>query len=300
MPKEKPLLQIKVHGKFKPGRIPVPLLVKICGEVQTAVNRQAQALEGKRTKRPGPVIAAVARECTLELFGIQKGSTTLDFAREAEQQPLIESQTRSFEAVNAVVSTLHSLSRPKRSSPVPDVGVLDTFNNLGDVFDKGVNKIDLIVPRHNGTKRAVAQYVPEVRKTVAARIKQPAINVPSIDNPSMLEGTLEPTEGKCRINPVLGPPMLLGFEEGKAEEVYEAMRKTVKVKVDPKTRKIERIEIQEQPSALSGTFFEAKSIDQLIAEQGVKPITDLAALSGALPDEQLDEMLEDIYSSRAV
>ncbi len=301
MPKEKPLLQIKVHGRFKPGRIPVPLLLKICGEVQTAVNRQAQALEGKRTLRPGPVIATVSRECTLELFGIEKGSTTLDFAREAEQQPMIESQTMSFEAVTAVGSTLQSLISPKKKgTATPDMGVLDTLNKLGDVFEKGVNKIDWIIPRHNGTRRSVAQYVPEVRKAVAARIKQPSSNVTSSDNPSTVEGMLELTEGKCRISPLMGPPMTCGFEEGKAEEVYEAMRKPVKVSVDPKTRRIERIEIQnEPPSTLGRDFFEAKTINQLMAEQGIQPISDVTAFSGDLPDEDLDDMLADIYADRS-
>lgn len=81
------------------------------------------------------------------------------------------------------------------------------------------------------------------------------------------------------------------------------MRKPVKVSAEAKTRKIEPVEIHREPSSCSGLgagFFEAKSIDQVIADQGVQPITDFAALCGALPDEQLDEMLEDIYSSRTV
>lgn len=38
-----------------------------------------------------------------------------------------------------------------------------------------------------------------------------------------------------------------------------------------------------------------KTIDQLIAEQGVRPIMDLKALCGALPDEDVDEM---VFSTR--
>lgn len=301
MPKEKPLLQIKVHGAFKPGRIPVPLLLKICGDVQTAVNRQAEALEGEeRTQRPGPVIATVARECTLELFGIKKGSTTLNFAREASQIPLSEAHTRGFEAVNAVGSTLQKLSRSKPSTDSTfDAGVLDTLNNMGDIFERGVRKIDWIVPQPHGAKRVVAQYAPELKEKVAARIKPASTNVSLDAPPATVEGTLELTEGKCRISPLMGPPMQYAFTEDHAGEVYDAMRKSVKVHVDPKTKKIEHIEIQkEYPSLLGKSFFEAKTINQLIAEQGVTPITDLSALSGAFPDEDIDEMLADIYADR--
>ena len=51
-------------------------------------------------------------------------------------------------------------------------------------------------------------------------------------------------------------------------------------------------------SPLGGGFFAPKSIDQLIAEQGIHQITDLEALSGAIPDEDLDEFVAEIYRSR--
>ena len=200
--------------------------------------------------------------------------------------------------MSAVAATLDSFVRPNKQSSTLDMGVLDTINKLGDVFERGVHKIEWIVPQHNGTKRLVVQYVPEVRKEVASRIKRPEINVSSNELTSTIEGTLELMEGKCRISPLVGPPMSFGFEEGKAEEVHEAMRKSVKVNIDPKTRKIEHIEIQQAPSGLGASFFEAKTIDQLIAEQGVRPVTDFTAFSGAFPDEDIDDMLADIYADR--
>ncbi len=45
-------------------------------------------------------------------------------------------------------------------------------------------------------------------------------------------------------------------------------------------------------------FFAAKTITQLIAEQGVQPVQDIAALSGAIPDADLDEFVADIYRDR--
>jgi hypothetical protein len=294
---EKPLLKIRVHGAaFKPGRIPVPLLVRICNEAQTAVNRQAEALEGKRSLRPGPVVANIARECTLELFGLRKGSTTLNFARAAGQGKLVESQSLSFEAVAGVAVAIKAASQTRGRGAVPDIGVLDTLNNLGDTFDRGISKIEWIVPAHNGTKRLAAQFDPSVRAKIVSRIHKPTTSVSST-----VEGTLELAEGKCRINPPVGAPILCGFEQEKAGAVFDAMRKSVKVTMDNKTHKIENIEITSRPDTLgSSSFFEAKTIEQLLAEQDIHAVTDLSALSGALPDEDLDDMVAEIYQARKV
>jgi len=45
-------------------------------------------------------------------------------------------------------------------------------------------------------------------------------------------------------------------------------------------------------------FFEAKSIDRLIIEQGIHPIENVEVLSGAIPDEDIDELISDIYRDR--
>lgn len=46
------------------------------------------------------------------------------------------------------------------------------------------------------------------------------------------------------------------------------------------------------------SFFEAKTIDQLIAKQGVHPITDFSVLAGSIPDEDIDEFVAEIYRNR--
>jgi hypothetical protein len=76
------------------------------------------------------------------------------------------------------------------------------------------------------------------------------------------------------------------------------MRKPVKVAMNTKTHKIESIEVTSPPNTLGGGFFAPKSIDQLIVEQGIHPITDLEALSGAIPEEDVDEFVAEIYRSR--
>ena len=46
-------------------------------------------------------------------------------------------------------------------------------------------------------------------------------------------------------------------------------------------------------------FFAGKSLSELAREQGVGPVTDIGVFSGGLPeDEDIDEMLEEIYRLR--
>jgi hypothetical protein len=46
------------------------------------------------------------------------------------------------------------------------------------------------------------------------------------------------------------------------------------------------------------SFFTAKSIDELIAEQGTQPVSDITVFAGVIPDEDIDEFVADIYRSR--
>ena len=45
-------------------------------------------------------------------------------------------------------------------------------------------------------------------------------------------------------------------------------------------------------------FFAAKTIDQLIAEQSIKPIASIGIFAGTIPDEDVDEFVADIYRNR--
>ena len=69
--------------------------------------------------------------------------------------------------------------------------------------------------------------------------------------------------------------------------------------LDPKTHKLENIEITSAP-VIAGNrrFFVAKTIEQLVSEQGIHPIKKLTSLAGAIPDEDVDDFVADIYRDR--
>ena len=101
----------------------VPDLLRICQAAQDAVNRQAEAMRGGSSLRPGPKTSEVYDECTLELTGIEKGSTVLPFRFAKPQQSLLlpDAMTFGADVIKNVVTT------------VKMVGVLIMDTNLNRV-----------------------------------------------------------------------------------------------------------------------------------------------------------------------
>ncbi|MEP7353630.1 MAG: hypothetical protein ABI824_10405 [Acidobacteriota bacterium] len=46
------------------------------------------------------------------------------------------------------------------------------------------------------------------------------------------------------------------------------------------------------------SFFATKTIEQLLSEQGIQPISDISSLSGAIPDEDVDDFIADMRRGR--
>jgi hypothetical protein len=311
-PKAKPLLQLKVEGPgVRSGGIDVPELLKICEHVQSTVNRKAEALEGQRSLRPGPITSAVRKECTLRLIALKKGSVTLSFAQAKPQLPLPGAGTFGQEVVEGVATDLKALFRKPKGllDEGFDPGVLDSLKNLGDVLQgKSITRMEWVVPKGNGRKTAVkAIYNKTVHERVIERIIVPRRETTAI------EGILEmadfrESDKRCRIHPPVGSPVLCSFDAEKEEEVYAVLRKPVKVQgeaiLDPHTKRIELIHIKKiiplEPLSLGASaFFSGKSIEELAALQGVKPLQNVGVLAGGLPaDENLDELIEEIYRDR--
>ncbi|HUQ93498.1 MAG TPA: hypothetical protein VM120_17590 [Bryobacteraceae bacterium] len=306
----KPILQLKVRGPgIRPGRIPVPELIRICKEAQNAINKQAEAMEGLKTKHPGPISGSIQNECTLELVAIKRGSTTLQFAAAKPQLPLFpDANNRANEAVSELASTLKSLGNGNKRKDIAP-GVLHSLYNLGSVIGpKVVSGLEWIVPRNNGTKKMSAGITQSVQAKLAERISAPRKAMMPI------EGVLDmadfrPSQNKCIIAPALGAEVVCTFDADKANVVYALLRKTVRVygeaQIEPYSEKPISLaikEIQEVPSLHFGkNIFKANfSIEDLSAAQGVKPIKTASELATNLDDteDDLDAMLEEIYDSR--
>jgi hypothetical protein len=313
MAKGKPLftIKLKLPAGVAPGHIPVPVLLTVCSDAQKAVNRQAEALQGRDSEKPGRHTEAVTRECTLELIGLKKGSTTLDFGSTQQQQSLPELQSLSIKAVSAVTNTLKAVARKRGKATATDLGVLEALDELGEVFNKGVENLQLIVPGIRGQrKRLAAEFSPQILPKLRARKQellplnghgaaqnqtQTPVQVPG--DGQFFEGLLEPLDGKVRISPVAGPSTVVTFSADKAENVYGAMHKPVRVKVEPNTHKLKDIEVT-QTQLFTGTeVFVLRTIDQLIAEQKVQPIADPTVFA-SLSDDDVDALIAEIHQGR--
>ena len=305
------LLKLRIDGPgVRSGSITVPDLLLICKAAQEAVSRQAEAMQGGVSLRPGPRTAKVYQECTLELFGeIGKGSAVLPFRLAKPQGTLPEMTTFGAEVVHTVASVVKELAIRRNGHGNYDPGVLDSLNTMGEIFDrKTVSFIEWHVPRYNGNRPVKAVFNRAVRLKVVQRIKTPT------HRSVVIEGILKMADfkeldQKCRVHPPVGQPIICSFDKSKESDVYASILKPVRIsgdaKINPNTGKIEEIHIQdigvmEQLLVGAKDFFSGKSITELAEAQGVRPITDPKVLIGGWPaEDNLDDFLEEIYAARS-
>ncbi len=304
--REHPLV-VKVTGpQIHTGRMPIPELLILCQHVQSAVERQAEALEGRRTLRPGPTIQKVVAECTLELVSLGKGSAVLGFEPANDQRDLPHVRTRALEAIGGVVDSIDALGKGRDREIDP--GVLDSLKGLGDVLKgRRVKTLQLSAAVAGQRKRLRATFNANVYKKVEKRLRPPTTRPVSVDG--VLEmADFKPGDHKCRLHPNLGPMVLCTFGANLADQVYAVLRQPVHVEgkgtFNPHTGRLESVVLKcvEPLNPLvvnSGSFFTGWTLDQLAQMQAVDPLRDPKVLSGGWPDdEDVDDVLDDIYGRR--
>jgi hypothetical protein len=293
----------------RPGAINVPDLIRICRATQDAVSRQAEAMRGGQSLRPGPKTSVVSEECTLELTGIEKGSTVLPFTLAKPQQPLLMPDMTNFghDVVRQVAMAVKILgSRKSLKNENFEAGLLDSLRDMGEILNKNLVKIEWIVPS-NGKPTIRAMFDKRVRERVIERIKAPTTRSETV------EGVLEMADFKsqdhrCRIHPSVGQSIVCTFTTLQEQEILEALRKPVRIMgtatINPNSGKVEaidirKIEIIEELLIGEKDFHLGRTIEQLAEAQGVEPLRNPRVLVGGWPEvEDIDLFLEDIYSSR--
>lgn len=302
------LVQLKVDGPgIRQGRIPVPDLIRICQEMQNAVSRQAEAIEGKKNIHPGPISSAIRSECTLELIGIGKGSALLRFDLAKPQVPLFDDQgSLAVEVLTELASTIKSLGNGGRKDISP--GVLNSLYSLGSVTEgKRISKLSWILPGRGGHKRVSAEINKSVRARIATQLSKPRLTVVTVDG-VLDEADFLPTPRHCRIDPALGHPLNCTFSPDLDNVILGLMRRPVRITgeghIPPYGDRPDSVQIQmihEVPSLDLGRnmFFANYSIEELAATQNIKPLKSASDLATSSPeDEDVDAILEEIYSSR--
>ena len=304
-----PVLTLRVHGPgVRSGRIAVPELIKICQEAQSAVNRQAEAIEGRKTQHPGPISQSIQTECTLELVGIGKGSTKLQFGLAKPQLPLPLGDSGSFgsKVVAELASSIKSLGNGNGKQI--DAGVLQSLYALGGVMQSNrISEIDWITPRRGDQPRITGSLNKTVRERVTSRLSLPRKQFMAVDG--VLEmADFKAKDRKCRIDPAVGASIMCTFNEIQESDVYRLLRHPVRIMGEgvfpPNSNRVESLRIEsiaELPSLAlgKGNFFGETSIQELANLQKVGPIEGRADLGGWFPaEEDIDEFLSEVYEAR--
>lgn len=184
-----------------------------CEEAQRAINRQAEALEGRRTIHPGPIIESLRKECTLELIGMKRGSTRLQFGlvRPQSRIPFPDQHTFGEEVIGELATTIKSLGDGNKKEDA-DPGVLQALYGLGAITEqKRISEIECLAPRAGDRKRISAPLNRRVRERVAVRLSSPTKAIRQIDG--ILDmADFKPDDLKCRIDPAIGASVFCTFE----------------------------------------------------------------------------------------
>ena len=307
-PSKDAVLTLKITGPgIRKGRISVPDLIKICQDTQSAINRQAEALAGRKTIHPGPVAGLIKNECTLELIGIRDGSTQLDFGLAKSQMMLPFADAKSFgsEVVHELADTIKSLGNGNKKTDL-DPGVLQSIYGLGGITETGrISTLKWVAPA-NAKKQVVAPVNKKVRERAAIQLSHPTFKFTQIDGVLDM-ADFSRRDRKCRIDPAIGTPVVCTFGPEHESEVHALMRQPVRVsgtgRIQPGTDRVDSlaiIKLEPLPSLHlgEGNFLISPNLEQLAAAQGVTPLRDAKALSGILGDDEVDDFISTIYESR--
>lgn len=303
--KAKPVLTVKLEGPgIRKGRVPIPDLVRICRDVQDAINKQAEALQKRKTYHPGPIKRSIQEDCTLELIAIRGNSpTALEFDFRKPQRTLDFAEEFGAEAIRELGHTISGVGKKRAGGFDPGV-LLKLYSLTGIITPKGISRINLITPAHNGHAKTISSVITKsVRNSVAKRLSAPRTALVEVDG--VLEmADFKREDYKCRIDPAIGAAVMCTFDPQNADQIYGMLRRYVRVKgsgiIHPYTDKIDVVHIDEIiPLTPLGdeSFFANSSLAELM--DNVKPLNDPSILVGGIPaDEDVDEMLKVIYDAR--
>ncbi len=303
------VLTLKVRGPgVRSGRIPVPELIRICRDAQKAVTRQAEAMQGRRsTMHPGPSTLPIQQECTLELVGLKKGSTTLQFGLAKPQLVLPDQLTLGTDVVFEVGQTIKALNNGNDGQNI-DVGVLEGLYDLGAIVkSREISELEWIVPRVGTRKIVRAKFTNKVRERVAKRLSSPRKERTQVDGVLDM-ADFKPQDQKCRIDPAIGASVICTFDERQANKIQGLLRKPIRATgvatFAPNTTRIDTLQIEsvEPLPSLSlggGNFYVSATVEELASAQKVAPLKRASDLAGAIPEEEdIDKFLSDIYQAR--
>jgi hypothetical protein len=312
--KSPPRLYIKVEGpKVGEAKLAASDLAVIISRAQQALKRVGRVLYGQESVGRGRKKKEIEELCELFIVAWEKGSAVavMELATPPPQLNLFG--YIGEESLNAFVQGLEKLSvKGEEPAAMPtgfDVGVLETCDLLGGVFEHGINEITF--RSKNGTVSQSVAYNPAARERVRNLLGK-AAEVGLVSK----VGRLEVLSGHGALTGKLweadGTTWRCDFKHEHLELLPDAWMHTVKLTgrafveqgkeavliVDSLQVTDEEISEFYSP-AEAAPFWTSLSLEELAEQQGVSAIEDLDQISALWPaDDDPDQLFDYILAER--
>ena len=289
--RREPILVLRARGPAtEGGRLPLAELLRIGKNAQAAVERVARVLVGQAdSRRPGPKPQQIAEDCALEVVALDAGSfaIALDLPRKK-----LDGMDLGVEAVETLLGGWAQVGRNGASLPRGyDAGVLHSLRELGGSLGQGIDEIEVEwrAPGAHGR----FHFNQDLRERVVRCIRLPVTNERTVEGRLLMADFRHDGE-RCRIHPPAGEPVNCWFDEALEETVYDLLRKNVRATgeatVDAGTGRIVGLRIGDIEVLTAGggafvgvtgeDFWQEKELDELVAEQGARPLSRLEDVLG--------------------
>lgn len=283
-------------------RIPVSSLVGFLKSIQQAVERITLNLSGKDSSaQAGRRRSGIRNVSSLEVVSIGKGSVSITLDLPQKQQGELYDDLGE-QAVGLFVEGIRLMSNGSNEVPNGyDKGVLLALKESGNIFSKGIDKINFTY-KSNNIENA-AEYTPIIRDNIERLIAKPVENLRVLEG-RLLMGDFKETAFRCRLHPPVGEPITCTFDESQKETVLSALTSYVRLKgystelegviktfniqdMDILERDIE--ELNEESSPLS-FYDQPLELEELAKRQRVEPVKDFEKLLGDFwPDDESED-----------
>lgn len=298
-------------GSADEGRLPLPELLRVGGQVHAVLRDVATVLASGSSGQPGRVKKFIEAATELEVVAAPRpGSFVLDlelpdtpgnFADELEGLDL--GPHLGHNALHALVTGINALDDSATLPPGFDRGVLRAIEKLRPTMTKGINRITLELSGNGDPDIAT---IDDGRIGTARRlIKQPD------KGPAVVEGKLQMVDVgrlECRVDRLPRSSVTCLFPEHLRNDVLAAITKYVRVagegEFQPESDEPSQILVSSlvvlyevlglDPSA----FSQPKSIQELAAERGVGSADPLFQI-GAKAQDTGDEAAEWISAAKS-
>lgn len=317
MSKKQPFLSIRLEGpRIGKARMPAEELVALTQELTRAARRVAIALSSQEdSRRAGRLPKGVEKSLALDIVGFTHGSvaSVVQFERsehEVLDGELFDDDTNlGTDAYTCLFKGLRSNFSGKTLPKGFDKGVLIAVRSLGELLNRGVNRVDFTLNHRAAPLKATLDESKYNR--VRKRIEEPIMGAATIVGRLLMADFKEERE-QIRIEPSLGKPVMCSYPDHLKDTVKENLtrfvRATGEAEIDTGTHDIKHLyltdlehvgepvpgELSIDESAIGiHRFWQGKTLAELVEIQGIQPISSFESLRGGWPEDQLDDGFED-------